>query len=304
MASVLTKKVVRTVADTKTRISSAETRGTGARIGALPDPLGRDRDDDEVVVATRRAMCRVAVVAAETGSRFQREGVAHDPVAWMLAPRELFGGRAALDACLQLEDFRRAIILHGLGLGMDATPEAVDALAADDFEEPGWDGAPAARSRNSWPVVVHAIGAEVGGAAADHAGDGVGSDVSGPVASGGGGGGCGGGSDGGSDGGGEGMGALLTMGPRRLCSATAVIVRPDVNHVVFHASFARSASELRDFLRDRYGDGIAEAADVRVGFDAGHPLVPPVIARFLAEAERWDDKSIGVSVNFERRIAR
>lgn len=96
----------------------------------VEDPLAPDARGDVVVVTTRRALCRVASVAAEVGSRFQREGIDADAVAWMLAPRSLFGGAAALDACLGRDAFARATLLHGLSLGLDAAPDEIDALVA------------------------------------------------------------------------------------------------------------------------------------------------------------------------------
>lgn len=56
------------------------------------DPLDHDDADDEVVVTTMRGLIRLALVAADTAARFEREAVGHDPVAWMIAPRALFGG--------------------------------------------------------------------------------------------------------------------------------------------------------------------------------------------------------------------
>lgn len=109
------------------------------RVGHLfPDPLDEDSATDEIVVTTRRAIGRVALVATETAARFQREAVEHDPLGWMFAPREVFNGAAAVDACLSRGDCMRGILLHGLGLGMDADRSAMDALLAgddEDFEE-------------------------------------------------------------------------------------------------------------------------------------------------------------------------
>ncbi|KAA9019611.1 hypothetical protein [Sphingobium limneticum] len=98
----------------------------------VEDPLGRDRETDLVVTTTRRALCRMAFVAAETAARFEREGIDHDPVAWMMTPRRLFDGESALDACLDRTGFKRAVILHGLSVGLDALPAQIDALMDDD----------------------------------------------------------------------------------------------------------------------------------------------------------------------------
>ncbi|MEG3086850.1 hypothetical protein [Sphingomonas sp. PB4P5] len=103
-----------------------------------PDPLDEDSPADESVLTTKRGLIRLALVAAETGARFHREGIGYDPVAWMLTPRTLFGGRAAVEACLDRDECMRAILLHGLSIGMDADPEELDRLAADDTEGEGF----------------------------------------------------------------------------------------------------------------------------------------------------------------------
>lgn len=125
----------------------ASQRRTRVGVGRPPveieDPLDPDQAGDLVVASTWRALTRLALVATEAGARFQREEVGHDPMAWMLAPRRLFGGRSALEACLEREGCLRAVLLHGLALGLDAEPAAVDALLLDDAGAPGggfWDG--------------------------------------------------------------------------------------------------------------------------------------------------------------------
>lgn len=99
------------------------------------DPLDDDAPTDAAVLTTRRGLVRLALVAAETGARFQREGVAHDPMSWLLAPRALFEGASAIDACLDRQSCLRGILVHGLSLGLDADPEVIDELAADDDDE-------------------------------------------------------------------------------------------------------------------------------------------------------------------------
>lgn len=103
------------------------------------DPLGHDAPGDAAVLTTRRGLVRLALVAAETGARFQREGVAHDPMSWLLAPRALFEGASAIDACLARQSCLRGILVHGLSLGLDADPDVVDELAADDDDETAVD---------------------------------------------------------------------------------------------------------------------------------------------------------------------
>lgn len=98
----------------------------------VEDPMGHDEEDDLIISTTRRAITRVALVAAETASRFAREDIDHDPMAWMMCPRRIFDGAAAIDACLELNSFVRATMLHGLSLGLDAEPEDIDSLLIDD----------------------------------------------------------------------------------------------------------------------------------------------------------------------------
>lgn len=101
----------------------------------IEDPLGMDEAGDLVVTTTRRAISRIAFVAAETASRFERESIEHDPMAWLFAPRRLFDGQAAIDACLERTDFQRAILLHGLSIGLDTDPKEIDHLLDDEDED-------------------------------------------------------------------------------------------------------------------------------------------------------------------------
>lgn len=96
------------------------------------DPLDPDADGDAVVETTRRGLLRLVLVAAETATRFAREGLPVDPVAWMLSPRRLFDGRNAIDACLERDECLRAVLLHGLSMGMDADADEMDALIAEE----------------------------------------------------------------------------------------------------------------------------------------------------------------------------
>lgn len=96
------------------------------------DPLDEDTHSDAVIQTTDRALVRLAVAATETGARFEREGLEFDAAAWMMAPRDIFDGRAAIEACMERQGFQRNLLLHGLQLGLDADPQAVDALLEDD----------------------------------------------------------------------------------------------------------------------------------------------------------------------------
>jgi hypothetical protein len=78
---------------------------------------------------------RVVMLAAETGARFERDGIEADPAAWMVAPRRLFGGSSAVEACREEGPFLRGMLLHGLSAGLDADPDLVDDLVAGDGAE-------------------------------------------------------------------------------------------------------------------------------------------------------------------------
>lgn len=120
-----------------TRIDHANADPLSSTSWSYEDPVDPDAPGDDVIVTTKRGLCRVAIVAAEVGGRFQREGISQDPMGWMLSPRALFGGGAAIEACLDRTNFMRATLLHGLSLGADADPEEIDELLADDEESDG-----------------------------------------------------------------------------------------------------------------------------------------------------------------------
>lgn len=125
------------------------------------DPLADDDPSDRIVVTTERAITRVALVAAEAGARFQRDAVAHDPMAWMLAPRRVFDGVRPIEACLKRDACVAGILVHGLGLGLDVERFAVDALMEHDNDDrgdgedgrnavgPGYAGSPDGASERS-----------------------------------------------------------------------------------------------------------------------------------------------------------
>ena len=97
-----------------------------AQVDWALDPL---EDDSGGMLAVRRvALVRIACVAAETGARMQRDGLAEDPVDWMVSPLKLFGGLPPIEACMEKDACSKAILLHGLGLGLDADTEAMDQL--------------------------------------------------------------------------------------------------------------------------------------------------------------------------------
>ena len=85
-----------------------------------------------VTTLTDRELLRIVLVATEVGARFQRDGLSHDPLAWMVAPRRLFHGRPAIEACSNLEACTQAILLHGLGFGLDVDAGTMRALLDDE----------------------------------------------------------------------------------------------------------------------------------------------------------------------------
>lgn len=123
----------------KSQISLPEVFRTTNTFQQDVDPLGADRIDDMPVVTSERRLRRLAIVAADTGARFEREGIAHDPVAWLAAPRALFHGGTAIESCQDRDGFMRATLLHGLGLGLDADAEEMDELLAEDGSPDGFD---------------------------------------------------------------------------------------------------------------------------------------------------------------------
>lgn len=112
------------------RSSTATTTSSMSVFVCRPDldPLAEDQAEDLLLTISDRQLLRLLVAAADTGCRFGREGVAADPVAWLLSPRQIFGGRAAISACSERESLVRAIVLNGLSLGLDADPAYIDDL--------------------------------------------------------------------------------------------------------------------------------------------------------------------------------
>ena len=99
------------------------------------DPLEPDADDDERMTTTSRRLLRLAIAAADAGARFARDGLDHDPVAWLIAPRAMFGDRPAIDACQDRRHFTRSILVQGLGMDLNASPSDLDELLEDGDED-------------------------------------------------------------------------------------------------------------------------------------------------------------------------
>lgn len=255
------------------------------------DPLDDDAPSDRTVTATRRGLTRLALIAAETGARFQREGVGHDPMAWLLAPRRLFGGGTAIDAVLERTDFMRALLLHGLSIGLDADPAAIDRLAGHGPGDGDGSG-----DDDGLDTCGCEAECDCGGS-----GDGdEGADGSDP--------------DEGADGGwhegaiGGRVGGASAAAPR-LFTATLVHHDGRVLLQAFHASVCSDASEAAERLAGRYGVGAAMAAEVTEGFDPSttfaEALVSPALGHMLAlvAAEPGSPLAEGLDLNLEQRFA-
>ena len=102
----------------------------------LLDPLDENGVDEETLPIGRRALIRIALVASEIGARFQREGLSQDPVDWMLSPLAMFAGQPPIEACMTLNGCARAVLVHGLGLDLDASAEAINALMSSGEDIP------------------------------------------------------------------------------------------------------------------------------------------------------------------------
>ena len=105
------------------------------------DPL--DEELGDYLVVDRVDLVRIACVAAETGARFQRDGLGHDPMDWMLTASDLFGGHPPIEACKRKDACSLAILVHGLGLPTNIGPDELNSifleseLIAPDTQE-GW----------------------------------------------------------------------------------------------------------------------------------------------------------------------
>lgn len=74
------------------------------------------------------SIIRIACAAAETGARLQRDGLAIDPLEWMITPLSMFSGRPAIEAVMDKDACARVFLLHGLGLDLDANPSLLEEL--------------------------------------------------------------------------------------------------------------------------------------------------------------------------------
>ncbi|QCB43264.1 hypothetical protein E5673_14375 [Sphingomonas sp. PAMC26645] len=267
-------------------------------VDAYEDPLDQDSPFDRPVPATRRALTRLALVAAETGARFQRDGLGADPMAWMLSPRRVFNGGTAIDAVLGREDFMRALLLHSLSIGLDADPEFIDELVSEteDPEEVtsgeggGWFGHPreddvpkrAHRPEGLKPR-THPRGDSGSNRVRPHGATPDDATETGDQPD-------------------EGEG-------RRLYTATLTFEDGHTTLQVFNASVCASPSEAFTRLASRYGVYVAFQAELHAGYDPtsafAEAFVSPAMDEMLQLVD--DDPSgalgDGLDLNLEQRFA-
>ncbi len=123
------------MSDLGTRHRWEKSRARMVAPGWALDPLGDQTG--KALTVDQIAIVRIACVAAETGARMQRDGLAVDPLEWMITPLSMFSGRPAIEAVMDKEACARAFLLHGLGLDLDADPSLLEQLilqAEDDLE--------------------------------------------------------------------------------------------------------------------------------------------------------------------------
>lgn len=238
------------------------------RAPTVIDPLDDDQPTDDIVVTTRRAICRVALVATEVAHRFQREAIRYDAMSWMLAPRALFGGASAVEACLDRDACLRGVLIHGLSLGLDADAAELDALAADDAHHDDYDddhGFGDDGAETSGDVDVHGRRSNV---------------VAFP-------------SPDGTD--------------LRLFTATVVSSDGFETVQAFHASLASEEAEVAGRLYCRIGAASADAKIVE-GFDPTDPLVAALVSEAISDTlsmiatQPASPIAAGLDLNIEQRF--
>lgn len=252
------------------------------------DPLAQDEMDDKAVVTTERRLVRLAIIAAQTGSRFAREAVGYDPVAWLLSPRHAFDGRRAIDACQDRDPFLRATILHSLSLGLDADPVELDCLlgpGGDEMEDGDGqeDGRPSGEHGGPDDFVRRSQPPEP---PRDRR-----SGMKGP-----------------SRRREQSARRRHPEGSRRLytCSIRREVSGGQLN--AFCAMVVTGEAEFRTRLAVRYGGETAESAYVREGFDQYDPIALALVSESLADtlaiAASMPDApiAIGVDIALEQRF--
>lgn len=123
------------MSDLGTRHRWEKSRARMVAPGWALDPLGDETG--KAMMVDQVSIIRIACVAAETGARMQRDGLAVDPLEWMITPLSMFSGRPAIEAVMDKDACARVFLLHGLGLDLDANPALLEELILEseaDFE--------------------------------------------------------------------------------------------------------------------------------------------------------------------------
>jgi hypothetical protein len=107
--------------------------GSGQCVGARLEPDPRISDFLKLTRGRTIELARLSYVASEIGARSVREQADIEPLQWLMEPRRVFEGRTALQACRSEEGFRRAVVLHGMNLGLDVEPAQIAGIPATAF---------------------------------------------------------------------------------------------------------------------------------------------------------------------------
>lgn len=256
---------------------------TGETPCMLPylDPLAEDAVGDEAVTTTRRALGRLALVASEAGARFERDRIPVEPMAWMLAPRAVLGGEAPIDACLSLDGCERALIVHRLGLGLDADQGVVDELRDEGIEEEVGDGDDEEDGGSQGAMPDGRGSADRDRSATERGGRRDEGPWSGTAA----------------------------RGPTPRLYTAAMVWSDDVRSMhAFHASVGGSVAEVRTRLCDRFGHTIAGMADIAEGFHDDDAFVEAMVSPAIRDmlgliaSDPGSPLAAGLDLNVEQRF--
>lgn len=90
-------------------------RGSALDPTTLHDPFASDGPEDMLLSVSARSLVRLAMVATETGSRFERDG-RDDALEWLTEPCRFLRGMIPLWAALERGPCLELSMLHGLSL--------------------------------------------------------------------------------------------------------------------------------------------------------------------------------------------
>jgi len=96
------------------------------------NPFAEDDPADFPILTSERRLLRLVICAADVAARFAREKLANEAAAWMLSPAPMFDFDRPLEACQELDGFRRATLFNGLQVDPCASRGDLDTLVLDD----------------------------------------------------------------------------------------------------------------------------------------------------------------------------